>query len=251
MIRHGLFEIRESTHPGPAADRKAAVDMVVAALDDCHFPWHLAKDGLETRRTVGDGLPFPIEWEPNARAGARGYVSRRRMWLALHAPPETVAHELCHVADLACFSTSWFAGQMTDERAALMRMTTHNDPGDHPHSWSPRVPWHERPIEAITVPFTRAFFNNPIHYYPNRFSRIGHEWDDVDAVKEIFMAAGSEPFPDVDPDGTHAEAIFKLAEVGIFLGDEDGNANPRDYITREQEASMIYRALKFAGVMEG
>ena len=251
MIRHGVFEIREHTHPGPRRERVTAVQQVIDALEDCTFPWWLALDGLERRRTVGINVPFPIEWEENARDGARGYVSRRRMWLALHAPPETVSHELCHVADLACLPDhSWSAGQVSDLRQQLLDLATHHDDDrPHPHTWQPRAaPWSQHPIEAITVPWTRAFFTDPRFYYPeHRFvpqmrpSVHGHTWDNPDKVKDLFLQGGSMPFNDVDPNSTHADGIHWAAEHGLIDGYEDGTYGPHDPVTRGQLATILHR----------
>lgn len=54
--------------------------------------------------------------------------------------------------------------------------------------------------------------------------------------------AQSTGFPDVPPDGTHAQAIAALAEDGILLGFEDGTFRPLASITRAQMASVLFRA---------
>jgi hypothetical protein len=51
------------------------------------------------------------------------------------------------------------------------------------------------------------------------------------------------PFPDVPADSVHSDALRKARAAGIFLGDEQGNANPNLSIRRDQAASLFVRSL--------
>lgn len=52
------------------------------------------------------------------------------------------------------------------------------------------------------------------------------------------------PFIDVEPDRWSAEAIAKVKNVGLMLGDPDGRFRPADPVTREEMATILVRALK-------
>ena len=66
-------------------------------------------------------------------------------------------------------------------------------------------------------------------------------------------------FPDVSSDSTHAEGIGAAAAAGIVEGYDDGTFGPGELVTREQLASMLFRALgleaggghEFADVVDG
>lgn len=49
------------------------------------------------------------------------------------------------------------------------------------------------------------------------------------------------PFPDVPDGADYAEAVIGLAEIGIIVGDGDGNFNPDATITRAEVATIICR----------
>lgn len=51
------------------------------------------------------------------------------------------------------------------------------------------------------------------------------------------------PFPDVPADADYAEAAITLSEMGIFKGDEAGNFNPDNPISRAEAATVICRML--------
>jgi hypothetical protein len=50
-------------------------------------------------------------------------------------------------------------------------------------------------------------------------------------------------FPDVSLDSDYGEAVEALYDMGIFGGDEDGNFNPNNTITRAEVATVICRLL--------
>jgi hypothetical protein len=58
-------------------------------------------------------------------------------------------------------------------------------------------------------------------------------------------------FSDVAPGDVHADAILRLAELGILLGYPDGTFGPTEPVSRGQLASMLARALGLEPVAEG
>lgn len=50
-------------------------------------------------------------------------------------------------------------------------------------------------------------------------------------------------FPDVDEYAEYAEAITYVNEIGIMVGDEQGNFNPNKTVTRAEMATIICRVL--------
>ena len=60
-------------------------------------------------------------------------------------------------------------------------------------------------------------------------------------------AAGTSPFPDVDPGAYYGEAVAWAAQAGIVLGYDDGRFGPADPITREQLAALLYRYAQSQG----
>ena len=60
---------------------------------------------------------------------------------------------------------------------------------------------------------------------------------------EAAQAVAYEHFPDVPLDAPYAEAVDTLAEMGIVRGDENGNFNPDNTITRAEFATMMCRLL--------
>ncbi len=58
----------------------------------------------------------------------------------------------------------------------------------------------------------------------------------------LSASAATSVFPDVDPDGTYADAINDLYALGIVSGDDTGNFNPDSTITRAEVTKMIVEA---------
>ena len=247
MIRRSIFAIDPDTHPGPPSQRDRDIDTVVKTLDACRFEWWRAIRGRRDHPWSWVDIPMPIEFN-DPQDGAAGYVSRRRMWLRPNVRPNVVAHELAHVADLAVLSGDEdrysFDGGSSPWRHELMDLADHHDGRDHPHAWSSQgfedTPWSQRPIEAITVPWTKHYFDDPAFHYPeSRFVRDGHTWDDPAAVATIFEERPMRLFDDVDPDSTHAAGIHWAAEHGLIGGYQDGKFGPHDSVTRGQLASIL------------
>lgn len=51
------------------------------------------------------------------------------------------------------------------------------------------------------------------------------------------------PFPDVPDSADYATAVARLADMGIFKGDDRGNFNPNANITRAETATIICRLM--------
>lgn len=51
------------------------------------------------------------------------------------------------------------------------------------------------------------------------------------------------PFPDVPGSADYVEAVARLADMGIFTGDDKGNFNPDANITRAETATIICRLM--------
>lgn len=56
-------------------------------------------------------------------------------------------------------------------------------------------------------------------------------------------ALAASPFPDVDENAEYAEAVEYLKDVGIMQGDDKGNFNPNQTVTRAEMATIICRML--------
>lgn len=56
-------------------------------------------------------------------------------------------------------------------------------------------------------------------------------------------AIAARTFPDVPAGASYEEAVEVLAELGILIGDDYGNFNPEDTITRAEAATIICRLL--------
>jgi hypothetical protein len=74
-----------------------------------------------------------------------------------------------------------------------------------------------------------------------------HSWDGIwaDRIRQLFwsQAKGIQVFDDVQPDDTHADAIHRLASMGIIGGYPDGTFRPSGNVTRGQLATMLSRLL--------
>ena len=253
VIRRGIFQIEPDTHPGTAAQRDRDIDTVLETLDACRFEWWRAIRGRRDHPWSWVDIPMPIQFN-DPQDGAAGYVSRRRMWLKPGVSRQIVAHELAHVADLAVLSGDEdrysFDGGRSPWRHELMDLADHHDDRDHPHAWSSQgfedTPWSQRPIEAVTVPWTRHYFDDSTFHYPESWVMAGgrrreftHTWDDPAAVATIFEERPMQLFDDVDPDSTHADAILWAAEHGLVGGYRDGTFGPHDSVTRGQLVSIL------------
>lgn len=264
MLR-SIFNIRIDTWPDKYGNqaRDDAVERITEAIDTCTFPWWRCIPAL--RRN--DRFPFPIEFM-DPLDGASGYVSRNRMWLRPSADgmptAQTIAHELAHVADLATLGEgTWQDGPVFNStrspwRDELLRIASHHDTDDHHgdsgdlHNWQTNQfqnwPWQVRPIENITVPFAKAFWDDEKHHYTghwlNRIKAEGHTWDDVERVRDIFLSRSIKVFEDDDEiSEAHREAVHHLAALGILRGDREGNVRPKEFISVERMSSMLSRAI--------
>ena len=75
---------------------------------------------------------------------------------------------------------------------------------------------------------------------------VGHEPAQVPGVldlPEVCDDAEDDRFDDVDPDGTHAEAIDCVAHLGITLGVDEQRFAPDETVVRGQMASFLVRLL--------
>lgn len=56
-------------------------------------------------------------------------------------------------------------------------------------------------------------------------------------------ALAASSFPDVDENAEYAEAVEYLGQIGIMVGDNQGNFNPNKPVTRAEMATIICRML--------
>lgn len=249
MIRHSIFVVRPDTHPGPAWQRDRDIETVLDTLDACRFPWWRSIPAL-TRNPVPP-FPFPIDFKSaKDTSGWAGYVSRNHMWLTPNTTRQTVAHELAHVADLTTMGQAmgsprpWFNQVTSPWRRQLIDMAVYHG-GTPPSSiWFPNpfsgAAWEQRPIEAFTVPWTRMFFTDPSYHYPDwRFAR-SWRWDNHRAVRDVHMERNIVLFNDEqDISRAHLDNVRWAAEHGVVRGDDGGNFNPRQPVTREQLMTVL------------
>ena len=59
----------------------------------------------------------------------------------------------------------------------------------------------------------------------------------------VVSAFAVSAFPDVDEDAEYAEAVSYVSEVGIMVGDENGNFNPDKTVTRAEMAVILCNML--------
>ena len=57
------------------------------------------------------------------------------------------------------------------------------------------------------------------------------------------FAATESPYPDVASDATYASAVIALKDASIMVGDENGNFNPDQTVTRAEMAAIVSRLL--------
>ena len=63
------------------------------------------------------------------------------------------------------------------------------------------------------------------------------------ALGSCMMFSGAVAFSDVDEDAEYAEAVSYVSEVGIMVGDENGNFNPDKTVTRAEMAVILCNML--------
>jgi len=59
----------------------------------------------------------------------------------------------------------------------------------------------------------------------------------------VSTVAFASPYPDVADDASYAEAVTTLSSLGLLMGDDQGNFNPDNTITRAEFAAVIVRTL--------
>lgn len=59
----------------------------------------------------------------------------------------------------------------------------------------------------------------------------------------ICPAFAASAFPDVDENAEYADAVACVSEIGIMVGDEQGNFNPNKTVTRAEMATIICNML--------
>lgn len=72
----------------------------------------------------------------------------------------------------------------------------------------------------------------------------------TDFDKPENIAKTLETYKDINSESRYAEEIATLTEAGVFKGDENGNFNPYDNITRQQMASVIVLAMDLESINE-
>jgi hypothetical protein len=58
----------------------------------------------------------------------------------------------------------------------------------------------------------------------------------------VVVASGpGEPFPDVSENAYYTDSVYKMRDLGVVTGYENGNFGPSDYVTRGQLITMLAR----------
>lgn len=61
------------------------------------------------------------------------------------------------------------------------------------------------------------------------------------SIVAVFASSLSKPFPDVDEGAYYADGVYKMWQLGVATGYENGNFGPGDYVTRGQLVTMLER----------
>ena len=69
-------------------------------------------------------------------------------------------------------------------------------------------------------------------------------------VRIAKLTGGGQQFPDVAEDYPYANEIAIAKQKGIALGDDNGNFNPDDTVTRQDISAFVYRTLNYLGKMD-
>lgn len=74
----------------------------------------------------------------------------------------------------------------------------------------------------------------------------------IKIIVEAFdlKATGEKTFADISPNDWYAGFVSAAADNGVAAGDENGNFNPNEFVTRQDIAVMIYRAMKISVLAE-
>lgn len=74
----------------------------------------------------------------------------------------------------------------------------------------------------------------------------------IKIIVEAFglKATGEKTFADISPNDWYAGFVSAAADNGVAAGDENGNFNPNEFVTRQDIAVMIYRAMKISVLTE-
>jgi hypothetical protein len=61
------------------------------------------------------------------------------------------------------------------------------------------------------------------------------------SIVAVFASGPGEPFPDVDENAYYADGAYKMRQLGVVTGYENGNFGPDDFVTRGQLVTMLER----------
>lgn len=63
------------------------------------------------------------------------------------------------------------------------------------------------------------------------------------AATLLTCSASAKDFPDVDSNSPYSAAIQYVSELGIMVGDSNGNFNPNGIVNRAEMATIVCRVL--------
>jgi hypothetical protein len=223
-------------------DNPVYPDIVRATLAS-NLPWHVLY--THPHRHHSNKTPYGqirVQQQPNLTASrywerTSGIVMAEQPdWQAAKVFP----HELGHALDHLLFTTD----EQRDELHALLHRGS-TPPNCNDGHWYMRT-WDmwthsAAPGEAVAWAISHlAGATSMTAYGP-------HTWDGVwaERIRDLFwqQAKGIPVFNDVPADHTHADAIHRLAAMGIVGGFPDGTFKPSDPVTRGQLATIISRVL--------
>ena len=57
----------------------------------------------------------------------------------------------------------------------------------------------------------------------------------------VFASGPGTPYPDVDEDEYYNDSVYRMRDLGVMSGYENGDFGPNDYVTRGQLATILDR----------
>jgi hypothetical protein len=207
------------------------------------LPWHVLYTHPHQHYTNKTGRGQTRVQHQDGNGGARYWPGTNSIVMSGvpdHRIPKIFAHELGHALDHLLFTDD----DQRDELHALLHRGSLpqncNDGHWYMRTWDM---WTHSDAPGEAVAWAVSYLAGM-----TRITNYGpHSWDGVwaERIRDLFwqQAKGIQVFNDVPADHTHADAIHRLAAMGIVGGFPDGTFKPSDPVTRGQLATIISRVL--------